>query len=184
MSLKHLSQIYFLHEGLCHWNTCHMKSYVTGTLVTISYVTGTLVTDTFVTCRVMSPRHLSQAQLHHWKVCHIFTFSKENMWFKKCYAISNTHEFSSVPHDTTAACNKADDCCCQNVILSGFHPSIKKKSQGTDLLVTCHRITYQHSNMFNNAVCIIQCCHSYSPWQQRAEQCCHDTTITQGHTGK
>jgi hypothetical protein len=27
------------------------------------------------------------------------------------------------------ACKKADDCCCQNVILTGFHPSIKKKAR-------------------------------------------------------
>ena len=94
----------------------------------------------------------------HWNTCHIYTFSQGNKWLKKFCAISNTQEFSSVPHDPTTAFKKAD-CCCQNVILTGFRPSIKKKkSQGTDALVTCSIIIYQHSNMFNNDVCIIHCC--------------------------
>ena len=102
--------------------------------------------------------HLSHEELYNWNICHIYTFSKGNKWFKKCCAISNTHQFSSVPHDPITACKNADDCCCQNVILTGFHPSIKKKSQGTHALVTCSIIIYQHSNMFNKDVCIIHCC--------------------------
>jgi len=49
MSLEHLSQ-----AKLCHRNTCHMQSYVTGTLVRHTcymkgYVTGTLATETLIT---------------------------------------------------------------------------------------------------------------------------------------
>ena len=149
MSLEHLS-----HEKLCQWNTCHMKSYVTGTPVTckvmslehLSHAKLSLEhlshaklcqwntchmksydSRTLVTCKVMSLEHLSHEQLCHCNLCHIFTFSKGNKWFKECCAISNTHKFSPVPQDPNMACKKADDCCFQNVILSSFYTSIKKK---------------------------------------------------------
>jgi len=137
-SLEHLS-----YEKLCHWNMCHMKSYVIGTPVTR---------------RVMLLEHLSHEELCHWNtchmnschwnICHIYTFSKGNKWFKKFCAISNTHEFSSVPHDPTTACKKAYDCCCQKVILTGFQPSIKKKKKPGNRCIS--NMQYNHIPTFKH----------------------------------
>jgi len=156
-----------------------MKSYITGTYVTWKvmslehlshekYVTGILVTDTLVTRRVMLPEHvtwsvMSLEHLSHEQlslnICHIYTFSKGNKWFKNFVQLATLMSSAQYHMTPPRLARKQMTVAANKLFWLVFTHALKKtKSQGTAVLVTCSIIVYQHSNMFNNDVCIIHYC--------------------------